>query len=137
MISVLLIEDDKNYVALLEDIFTYDNMPAQLVVATTGEEAMRRAVEMRPALILMDLRLPGIDGVEATQSLKSNPLTKDIPIWATTAYGSSADREIALAAGCCNYITKPLCVRELADKLRDFLTKHAAAQGAKCVPEGG
>jgi CheY-like chemotaxis protein len=71
----------------------------------------------------MDLRLPGIDGLETTQILKRNPLTKDIPVWAITAYAMNGDEERARAAGCCEYITKPVRAMELANRLRTFLRR--------------
>ena len=93
MNTILLIEDNVNNVSLLEDIFLFDDIPARLVSVETGEEALNRAVEIQPVLILMDLRLPGIDGLETTQILKRNPLTKDIPVWAITAYAMNGDEE--------------------------------------------
>ena len=76
MPTILLVEDNVNNMLLLEDIFLLDDIPARLVSVETGEEALNRAVELQPALILMDLRLPGIDGLETTQILKRNPLTE-------------------------------------------------------------
>jgi CheY-like chemotaxis protein len=87
----------------------------------TGEEALNRAIELQPVLILMDLRLPGIDGLETTQILKRDWRTKDIPIWAITAYAMNGDEERARAAGCCEYITKPVRAMDLANRLRTFL----------------
>ena len=81
---------------------------ARLVSVETGEEVLNRAVEIQPTLILMDLRLPGIDGLESTQLLKRDPRTKDIPVWAITACAMNGDEERARAAGCCEYITKPV-----------------------------
>ena len=121
MPTILLIEDNFSNISLLEDTFMFDDIPARLVSVETGEEALNRAVELQPALILMDLRLPGIDGLETTQILKSNPLTKDIPIWAITAYAMKGDEERARAAGCCEYITKPVRALDLANRLRTFL----------------
>ena len=121
MNTILLIEDNVNNVSLLEDVFLFDDIPARLVSVETGEEALNRAIELQPVLILMDLRLPGIDGLETTQILKRNPLTKDIPVWAITAYAMNGDEERARAAGCCEYITKPTHVLELANRLRTFL----------------
>ena len=121
MNTILLIEDNIDNVALLEDVFLFDDIPAQLVIVETGEEAINKAIEIQPALILMDLRLPGIDGLETTQILKCNPLTKDIPVWAVTAYAMNEDEKRARAAGCCEYITKPTHVQELANRLRTFL----------------
>ena len=121
MNTILLIEDDIDNVALLEDVLLFGDVPAQLVVVETGEEALNKAIEIQPALILMDLRLPGIDGLETTQILKCHPLTKDIPVWAVTAYAMNGDEERARAAGCCEYITKPTRVQELGKRLRTFL----------------
>ena len=121
MNTILLIEDNVNNVMLLEDIFLLDDISARLVSVETGEEALNRAIELQPVLILMDLRLPGIDGLETTEILKRNPLTKDIPVWAITAYAMPGDEEKARAAGCCEYITKPVRAVELANRLRAFL----------------
>ena len=121
MNTILLIEDNANNFSLLEDIFLFDDIHARLVSVETGEEALNRAIQLQPALILMDLRLPGIDGLETTQILKRNPLTKDIPVWAITAYAMNGDEERARAAGCCEYITKPVRALDLANRLRTFL----------------
>lgn len=121
MNTVLLVEDNVNNVMLLEDIFLLDDVAARLVSVETGEEALSRAIELQPVLILMDLRLPGIDGLETTQILKRHPLTKDIPVWAITAYAMNGDEERAMAAGCCEYITKPVRLLDLANRFRAFL----------------
>ena len=121
MNTILLIEDNVDNVMLLEDIFVLDDISARLVSVESGEEALSRVVELQPVLILMDLRLPGIDGLETTEILKHNPLTKDIPVWAITAYAMNGDEKRALAAGCCEYITKPVRALELANRLRTFL----------------
>ena len=121
MNTILLIEDNFSNISLVEDIFLFDDIPARLVSVETGEEALNRAIEIQPILILMDLRLPGIDGLETTQILKRHPLTKDIPVWAITAYAMNGDEERARAAGCCEYITKPVHTLELANRLRAFL----------------
>jgi two-component system, cell cycle response regulator DivK len=118
---ILLVEDNLNNISLLQDIFQFDNIPAKLVVAQTGEEAIRHTAQILPALILMDLRLPDIDGLETAQILKDNPLTSDIPIWAITAYAMPGDEERARAAGCCQYITKPTDTRDFIDRLQKFL----------------
>ena len=121
MPTILLVEDNANNASLLENVFSYDDIPAQLAYVTSGEEALRLAVSLQPVLILMDLRLPGIDGLETTEILKRNPLTKDIPVWAITAYAMPGDEEKARAAGCDEYFAKPLPMRTLGDRLRDFL----------------
>ena len=121
MRTILLAEDNVNNASLLEDIFSLDDMPAQLVTVTSGEEVVCRAISLQPVLILMDLRLPGIDGLETTEILKCNPLTKEIPVWAVTAYTMQGDEEQARAAGCDEYFAKPLVMREFSDRLRVFL----------------
>ena len=121
--TILLVEDNFNNISLMEDVFEFDNIPAKLVVAQSGEEAIRSVIQLQPDLILMDLRLPGIDGLETTEILKNNPLTKDIPIWAVTAYAMPGDEEMARAAGCCQYITKPTNTQDFIDRLRKFLNE--------------
>jgi CheY-like chemotaxis protein len=74
----------------------------------------------------MDLRLPGIDGLETTEILKRNPLTKDIPVWALTAYARRDDQEKSLAAGCDEYFSKPLSIRAFAERLRRILQEQEA-----------
>ncbi len=133
--TILLIEDNFNNISLMEDVFEFDNIPAKLAVTETGEEALRCATRLQPALILMDLRLPGIDGLETTQILKNNPLTKDIPIWAVTAYAMPGDEERARAAGCCQYITKPTNTREFIDRLRKFLNELTTKEQANAPAE--
>jgi len=129
MPTILLVEDNANNVSLVEDIFAYDDIPARLAYVANGEEALRRAVSLRPALILMDLRLPGIDGLETTEILKRNPLTKDVPVWAITAYAMQGDEEKARAAGCDEYFAKPLSMRTLGDRLKTFLQELEKTEG--------
>jgi two-component system, cell cycle response regulator DivK len=129
MPAILLVEDTTSNVSLLEDVFSYDDIRAQLSCVASGEEALRLTVLLQPVLILMDLRLPGIDGLETTEILKRHPLTKNIPVWAITAYAMPGDEERARAAGCDEYFTKPLSVRMLADRLRSFLQGLEKAEG--------
>jgi two-component system, cell cycle response regulator DivK len=119
--EVLLVEDNYSNACLVADVFEYDHVPATLVTSSTGEEAQRLAIAHHPVLILMDLKLPGIDGLKTTEMLKHNPLTKDIPVWAITACAMAGDREKALAAGCNEYFVKPLSMRNLGNRLRAFL----------------
>ena len=121
MPTILLVEDNASNASLLEDVFSYDDIPAQLAYAASGEEALRLAVSLQPILILMDLQLPGIDGLETTEHLKRNPLTKNIPVWAITACDMPSDARKARAAGCDEYFAKPLSMRTLVDRARGFL----------------
>lgn len=125
MKTVLLVEDDLGNRTVVEDIFEFDDIGALLSVAESGEQALAAAGQVKPILILMDIRLPGMDGLEVTRALKEDPRTKDIPVWATTAYARTEDKEKALAAGCDDYITKPFERATLAGRLREFVRSAA------------
>ena len=131
--TILLVEDNFNNISLIEDVFEFDNIPAKLEVAQSGEEAIRSVVQLQPDLILMDLRLPGIDGLETTEILKNNPLTKNIPIWAVTAYAMPGDEEMARAAGCCQYITKPTNTQDFIDRLRKIFGRAYTERANLCI----
>ena len=94
-----------------------------VVVATDGEQGVAMAATEAPALILMDLSLPGLDGWEATRRLKSRPETAAIPVIALSAHAMAGDRERAIAAGCDDYDTKPVDFPRLLDKIRAALGK--------------
>src|SRR5882672_12871682 len=83
---VLLVEDSHLNRDVIGDVFEFDDIPAQLVAAETAEEAIELAFELQPDLMLMDIRLPGMNGLEATQKLRADERTKNIPIWALTAH---------------------------------------------------
>jgi len=93
-------------------------------VATAGDAmaALTSIEQQPPTLILMDLQLPGIDGLELTRRLKADPKTRPIPIIAVTAYAMKGDLEKALAAGCDDYVTKPIDTRALPD----VIARHVA-----------
>lgn len=90
----------------------------KIVEATNGREAVQMAIEHLPDLILMDLSLPEMTGWEATSILKQNDSTKQIPVIALTAHAMTGDREKALAAGCDDYLTKPVVASVLLDMVR-------------------
>lgn len=90
--------------------------------AGDAEQALQALQQFRPRLILMDLQLPGMDGLELTRRLKADPATADIPVVALTAYAMVGDAERARAAGCDDYITKPLERKLLLETLTRLLT---------------
>jgi CheY-like chemotaxis protein len=92
-------------------------------VAGSAAEAVRRITTNAPDLILMDISLPGQDGLSLTRDLKSDPTTSRIPVVALTAHAMVGDREAALAAGCNGHITKPIDVEKFCDEVRAFLPK--------------
>jgi CheY-like chemotaxis protein len=97
----------------------------EVVVAVDGAEGIARAKSERPALILMDMSLPVIDGWEATRQLKADPDTATIPIIALTAHAMSSDRDKALEAGCNGYETKPVELPRLLEAMQKLLAPEA------------
>jgi CheY-like chemotaxis protein len=95
----------------------------EVAVATDGEQGVAMAATEAPDLILMDLRLPGIDGWEATRRLKAAPATKTIPVIALSAHAMAGDREKALAAGCDDYDTKPVDFPKLLERIQTILAR--------------
>ena len=95
----------------------------ELSFAMDGAEAVTRALEDRPDLVLMDLSLPVLDGWEATRRIKADPATGAIPVIALTAHAMAGDREKALHAGCDDYDTKPVDLERLLGKIEALLAK--------------
>lgn len=98
-----------------------------VIVARDGEQGIAMARTEVPALILMDLSLPELDGWEATRQLKALPETRDIPVIALSAHVMAGDREKALAAGCDEYDSKPVQLPRLLEKIQTLLQKGSAA----------
>ena len=104
--KILLVEDNPVNRRLAE--FLLKSQGYQVRAATNAQEAFDNIKSERPDLILMDVQLPGMDGLEATKKIKEEPASRDIPVVAVTSYAMKGDREKALAAGCSGYITKPI-----------------------------
>jgi two-component system cell cycle response regulator DivK len=108
--TVLVVEDNELNLKLLHDLLEYQGYT---VIATSlGEPALGLARQYKPDLILMDIQLPDISGMEATQRLKSDEQTRDIPVIAVTAFAMSGDEARILASGCNAYVSKPFNVAE-------------------------
>jgi two-component system, cell cycle response regulator DivK len=117
---ILVVEDNERNLKLLRDVLEYAGYDVR--VARTGEDGVTLAVEEPPDLVLMDLQLPGIDGMEALRQLRESPRTADIPVVAVTAQAMKHDRERALDAGFDGYVEKPISVRAFPDQVRGFLS---------------
>jgi two-component system, cell cycle response regulator DivK len=117
---ILVVEDNERNLKLLRDVLEYAGYAVR--VARTGEDGITSAVSEPPDLVLMDLQLPGIDGMEALRRLRESPRTADIPVVAVTAQAMKDDRERALEAGFNGYIAKPISVRAFPDQVRGFLS---------------
>lgn len=94
------------------------------IVATHGKEGVEKAISEKPKLILMDIRMPIMDGLEAARALRAHPETKEIPILVTTALLRHPDRAACLEAGCSDYMLRPFKVLDLQNKIRELLTGH-------------
>lgn len=95
----------------------------EIRTATDAEEALAVLRQFRPRLILMDIQLPGMDGLTLTKQLKSDPATRDIVVLALTAYAMKGDDRKALDAGCDGYVAKPVDTRQLPGVVAEFLTR--------------
>ena len=123
---ILVCEDNLLNLRLVSDLLQAEGY--QVLEATRAQQALALARESQPGLILMDVQLPGMDGLEATHRLKSDPTTAHIPVIALTAHAMQGDRERALAAGCDGYIAKPIDVASFPAQVRHYLkaSNHSA-----------
>ena len=117
---ILVVEDNERNLKLLRDVLEYAGYDVR--VARTAEDGISLAASEPPDLVLMDLQLPGIDGMEALRRLRESPRTADIPVVAVTAQAMKQDRERALDAGFNGYVEKPISVRAFPDQVRRFLS---------------
>lgn len=114
--SILIVEDDKFIAYIIEGFLKKTN--ANLFIASTGEEAVKIALDIKPTLILMDIKLPGISGIAATKKIKET-LPNTIII-AQTAFVTDSDKELAIESGCNDFLAKPI----LQEKLISILSKY-------------
>ena len=116
---VLLVEDNDKNLKLARDVLEFAGF--RVLVAMTGEEAVLRAREALPDLVLMDLQLPGMDGFEVLRRLRGDDATATIPVVALTAFAMQQDRERACGAGFEGYLVKPIDVRQFPHQVRAHL----------------
>ena len=113
---ILVVEDNEKNMKLFRDVLVATGY--RTLEATTGGEAVDMASEHTPDLVLMDIQLPDLDGVEALRRLRADPRTATIPIVALTAQAMRGDRERFLASGFDGYVSKPVNVRDLIETVR-------------------
>jgi CheY-like chemotaxis protein len=116
---ILVVEDNPDNRTLISDLLTAVNY--EVLEAIDGIEGFEKAQAEKPDVILMDLSLPRKDGWTAAREIKADAVTAAIPIIALTAHAMVGDREKALAAGCDDYVSKPINMAELLDKIRALL----------------
>jgi two-component system cell cycle response regulator DivK len=119
MTRILYVEDNEDNVFMLTRRLRKRGY--EVIHAGNGQAALDQLAGARPALVLMDLSLPVLDGWETTRRLKSNPATADIPVIALSAHAMSGDREKALASGCDDFETKPIDFKRLLSKMETLL----------------
>jgi two-component system, cell cycle response regulator DivK len=119
---ILLVEDNANNRLLVRDVLQATGY--ETVEAETAEDGIRLALDRQPALILMDILLPAMNGMEALRRLRDEPRTREIPVIAITASVMDQDRSRIMAAGFDDYISKPINVRAFLDTVRAILARH-------------
>jgi CheY-like chemotaxis protein len=116
---ILIVDDNATNLKLMRVLLGREGYDIR--TAETAEDALALLATFRPKLILMDIQLPGMDGLELTRLLKADPKKRDVIILAVTSYAMKTDQEKALAAGCDGYVTKPVDTRALPNLVRRYL----------------
>jgi CheY-like chemotaxis protein len=125
MAKILLIEDNEMNRDMLSRRLVKRGY--EVVIAVDGREGVDKARAESPALVLMDMSLPVLDGWEATRELRADPATRSIPVIALTAHAMAGDRERALAAGCDDFDTKPIELERLLGKIQALLARWSTS----------
>jgi two-component system cell cycle response regulator DivK len=119
---ILIIEDNDKNLKLVRDVLQFNGY--RTAEAITAEDGLVLARSQHPALVLLDIQLPGMDGFAALRELRADPITKSIPVMAVTASAMERDRHRILEAGFDGYMTKPIHVKEFAEEIRTMLAKR-------------
>jgi CheY-like chemotaxis protein len=131
--SVLIVEDNPLNLELAQDILEAQGY--EVLSAGDADACLAVLAEHRPHLILMDVQLPGKDGLQLTRELRANPATRDLPIVAMTAHALVEDRQRVLDAGCDGYLIKPIQTRTLGREVAAFIAARRTT--APDTPEAG
>ena len=124
---ILIVEDNDKNRKLERDVLQFHGFST--AEADTGEDGVRLAREALPALVLMDIQLPGISGIEALRQLRADPRTSAIPVIAGTASAMTQDRQKILAAGFDGYQSKPIHVKDFVAAVRQMIERGPAGEG--------
>jgi two-component system cell cycle response regulator DivK len=131
---ILIVEDDEKSRKLVRDVLQAKGY--RTLETETAEEGIRLAQRAHPDLVIMDLQLPGISGIEARQRLRANPGTQEIPVIAVTASAMTFGQPEIMAAGFDGYHSKPISVRKFLDAVCQVLGRSAAGGGAQGAGKG-
>jgi two-component system, cell cycle response regulator DivK len=128
MANILIIEDNEQNLYL--ETFILQKNGHEIIQARNGETGIALAAEIRPALILLDIQLPGMDGYTVAKELRKHPSLANIPIIAVTSYAMDGDRERILEAGCTDYIEKPINPDTFHAEIARYLNGEATMDSA-------
>lgn len=124
--TILIVEDNPTNLELAKDLLEASGFV--VLSANEAEQGLRLASQALPDLILMDISLPGMDGLSATRELKQNPSIRHIPVVALTAHAMRGDEQNAMEAGCVGYLTKPIATRDFVATLHRWLGSAALSK---------
>ncbi len=119
---ILVVEDNVKNLKLVRDVLEYAGY--DVIAAESGERGLELAAEQAPDLVLMDLQLPGIDGIETLRRLRDEPATKDVPVIAVTAFAMQADRDRVFETGFDGFVEKPISVRALTGQVERYFAEE-------------
>jgi CheY-like chemotaxis protein len=121
---ILIIEDNEKNRKLARDVLQVKGY--KTIESETAEDGLKLAMDKSPALVLMDIQLPGMDGITALKQLRANPQTKSVPVIAITASTMTNNRQAMLAEGFDGYQSKPISVKDFLGELERVLASHAS-----------
>lgn len=120
MKRVLIIEDNEDNMYMIKFILEKHNIST--IIAMTGKEGLEKAVSEKPDLILMDIQLPDLNGLDVTRKIRESEIANTIPILAISSYAMTGDKQKALDAGCTGYIEKPINPETIMDEIYKYLS---------------
>ncbi len=127
-LKVLVVDDEDNIIELIRLGLRYEGFLVE--VASDGEQGITMAQRINPDLVILDVMMPGIDGLEVCRRLRANPTTLDVPILMLTAKDEVGDRILGLQTGADDYLTKPFDFYELLERIKAILRRQSRAKSA-------
>jgi len=134
-IKVLVVDDEMHIIELLQ--FNLTKRGFDVFTATNGEEAIQLAINEKPDLIVLDVMLPGMDGIDVCRKLRQNVSTSDIPVIMLTARGEESDKILGLEMGADDYLTKPFSPRELVARIKAVLRRTRPEDSNNIIEHAG
>ncbi len=120
---ILVADDNPDNILLLKRVLRRTGLELEILEANSGRDTIRLAIDRLPELILLDMKMPDMDGYQTAAALRGDETTENIPIVAVTAQAMLGDREKAIEAGCSEYVTKPIDAALLTETVKRYLAK--------------